>query len=935
VTESLVLTISAHINLSMKPSLALMRNNVPSCSFLEIKYVMISNYLYISSVHQLDEMMKLISDINLKEVKKLEKLQCKTKFSTIALILVLAISATLAAFPVAAAQAQTKATYCFIGATPNPIGVNQQVLLHVGIPDPLTNVEMGYEGLTITITDPEGGQTTISDIRTDSTGGTGVSFTPDKVGTYKLQAHFPQQTKEFAPFFFGSPYNMTFLASDSETIELEVLSEDIEYHPGYSLPTEYWTRPIDAQLREWYTIAGSWLYDPENRYITNNDGPETAHILWTTELTIGGMAGGDVGLASSINQGAVGFGTGDAYEGLWSSRFILAGRLYYATYAAGALSMGTFPEPVEYHCVDLHTGEELWTKVFMDNATIDFAQLLYYQGFNYMGTFAYLYVTEGGYDFWTGTYLPGTWYAFSAYTGNLAFTILNVPSGTTLRDENGWLYALHVDQTNGWMGQWNMTGFIEASATGYYEGGGSWGNVVNGMTFDAGANTIAAEEGWDFNVTIPTGLQGSVQAAYLNDRVVGATIGSEVSVWGINIEPGKEGEMLFDTTWPAPKDWIEGNQSISWAADSEESLVGVLWSKELRQHYGISLETGELIWGPTPSQNYLDMYEGTMLTSHLIAYGRLYASGVGGILYCYNATTGDVLWTYEATDPYTEYLFGNNWWLGIPFITDGKIYLGSAEHSANQPLPRGAPFLCVDAESGDLIWRANGLFRQTGWGGLAIIGDSIIATMDTYDQRMYAIGRGASQTEAWIQNDVISQGNSVMIRGRVTDVSPGTEDANLRLRFPDGVPAVSDESMSDWMLYVYKQFERPADVEGVEVFLKIQDPNGDWYSTYVTADSNGVFSHMWAPGVVGEYHVTALFEGSESYYSSQATTTFGVDQAPEEAASAAEIADTTVNRLPAYPAIPAYLTIDLVILIIAAIGVVIGIVVYMALRKQK
>jgi hypothetical protein len=157
------------------------------------------------------------------------------------------------------------------------------------------------------------------------------------------------------------------------------------------------------------------------------------------------------------------------------------------------------------------------------------------------------------------------------------------------------------------------------------------------------------------------------------------------------------------------------------------------------------------------------------------------------------------------------------------------------------------------------------------------------------------------------------------------------------MRFSKGVPAVSDESMSDWMLYVYKQFPRPEDVEGVEVFVKIQDPNGDWYSATVTADSNGKFSHMWAPAIVGEYKVTAMFEGSNSYYPSQDTITFGVDEAAE-APSAAEIAQTTVNQMPAYPTIPeipAYLTIDLVILIIAAVGVVIGLIAYMALRKQQ
>ena len=63
------------------------------------------------------------------------------------------------------------------------------------------------------------------------------------------------------------------------------------------------------------------------------------------------------------------------------------------------------------------------------------------------------------------------------------------------------------------------------------------------------------------------------------------------------------------------------------------------------------------------------------------------------------------------------------------------------------PIPRGAPFVCLNAETGDVVWRVNGMFRQTrlGW-TVPVIGDSIIATMDTYDQRIYAVGKGPSAT---------------------------------------------------------------------------------------------------------------------------------------------------------------------------------------------
>jgi hypothetical protein len=209
-----------------------------------------------------------------------------------------------------------------------------------------------------------------------------------------------------------------------------------------------------------------------------------------------------------------------------------------------------------------------------------------------------------------------------------------------------------------------------------------------------------------------------------------------------------------------------------------------------------------------------------------------------------------------------------------------------------------------------------------------------------------------------------------MVKGKVTDVSPGTEDIKLRLRFPNGVPAVADESMSQWMLYVYKQFACPTDVKGVDVFVRIQDPNGDYYSTTVTADGSGAFSMAWAPQIVGMYHVTVLFQGSASYYPSWATTSFVVDATPaapsyngpttdEIAANtaqrtiamlppypdvptqeevAADAAARTIAMLPAYPTpyppaeIPAYQTIDLAVIVLVIVGIIIGI--YLIIKKK-
>ncbi len=810
--------------------------------------------------------------------------------------------ASLVALPTSQAQfgpqINTMTAYAFVGARPNPAGVGQSVLIHFGISAPTQNATESFKGLTVTVTKPDNTTETLGPFTTDSTGGSGTQYTPSMTGNYILQTHFPAQWYNYSGVGMFGPVtsNTYYSASDSDKLTLVVQQEPIPAYPGVALPSEYWTRPIDAQIREWYTISGDWLSaagglsgtDVPNRLVFNNDdAPETAHILWTKPLVMGGLVGGDVGLTNSINQGPVGYGIGDAYEGVWSSRLILDGKLYYAIYTQGMLS-GTFSQPVVYHCVDLHTGQELWAKTFLNNQSIAFGQQLYYQGFNYMGTFSYLWVTTGGSSFF-GPPAPATWYAFDAYTGNWIFTVQNPPSGTTMRDENGGLHVLVVDQTNGWMADWNMTAFIEASATGYYVGGGSWGNVVNGMTFDAGASTQAAKEGYSWNVTIPKNLPGSVQAAYFNDRVVGSNLGggfgasaapSNVAMWGISLKDGQEGQVLFNKQWASPSHWVSGNETISWATFSQQSEIGILWSKELRQHYGVSLETGNLIWGPTPSQYYLDIYEGTVLTSHLVAYDKLFACGVAGIMYCYDVKNGHLLWNYTVKDPYTESMFASNWWIGITFITDGKLYVGTGEHSPNQPLPRGAPFLCLNATTGDLIWRANGLFRQTGWGGLAIIGDSIMATMDTYDMQLYAVGKGPTTMTVDAPLNGIPLGSSVTIRGTVNDNSPSTQSDALLLRFPNGVPAVSEESMSDWMLYLYKQFAKPINATGVPITLSVVDGNGNYRTIgSTTSDADGFFKYNWQPDIPGTYTVYASFEGSRAYYPSHAVTAFSVDSA--------------------------------------------------------
>jgi hypothetical protein len=196
--------------------------------------------------------------------------------------------------------------------------------------------------------------------------------------------------------------------------------------------------------------------------------------------------------------------------------------------------------------------------------------------------------------------------------------------------------------------------------------------------------------------------------------------------------------------------------------------------------------------------------------------------------------------------------------------------------------------------------------------------------MDTYDLQVYGIGKGPSATTVEAPDTAQPFGTQVLVKGMVTDVSPGTEKYALTARFPNGVPAVADDNMSEWMLYVYKQFERPADVIGVGIALTVLDPNGNVYDVgTATSDANGFYSCVFTPSVPGKYTVIATFAGSGAYYGSSAETAINIENAPEVTPPPTEP-----------PASPADLYIvPSTIGIIVAIAVV-GLLLFMMIRKR-
>jgi hypothetical protein len=149
---------------------------------------------------------------------------------------------------------------------------------------------------------------------------------------------------------------------------------------------------------------------------------------------------------------------------------------------------------------------------------------------------------------------------------------------------------------------------------------------------------------------------------------------------------------------------------------------------------------------------------------------------------------------------------------------------------------------------------------------------------------------------------------------------------------------MSDESMTEWMEYVYMQKPCPENAEGVEVVITTLDPNGNTYELgRTTTDLSGSFGLAVEPPVPGLYKIIATFESTGSYYGSYAVTYINVEEAPsaaqqiepEPAVSAATQytpAETTGSSL---------VSTEAAMVAVVAIACVIGTAAFLALRKRK
>jgi outer membrane protein assembly factor BamB len=785
-------------------------------------------------------------------IRNSNKLRRKRLLFTTTLLLALTVAAStlISAFAANPVYPEFKATYTYVVPAPNPVGVGQTALVIFWLDQPPPNAHGAYGDrfkFTLEVTKPDGTVQNLGTFTSDPIGGGYAQYTPDKIGTYYFQAKFLGQWINITGTEWYIPSGMQqmpagdyyYKPSTSEKAALVVQQEQIKPWAGQPLPTGYWERPVDAGLREWHLIAGNWLADGNgNPYST---GPETAHIVWTKPLDFGGIAGGAFGDLS--------YYTGSAYEGKWNPPVIMQGRLYYnvplsdKVYSSRDLSVANGQGVA---CVDLRTGEQIWQ---ISGVCISQGMIYNYDTGNQHGTISYLIAPLGP-----------VWRFYDPFSGNWLFNITNVPSGSSAVGPNGEAVIYQMNYAKRWLALWNSTAIPEALLSNQ-SGTDMWQWRPVGKNLDG-------RRAYTWNVTIPDlpGLQSPSILAVLPDRIIGSSgitaLGGRYAtinpwtLWAISLKPESRGQLMWIKNYPAPP----GNQTIQFRTASPEDGIFIINNKELMTYYGYSLDTGNQVWGPTESLGAYAMYG----MSCQVYDGKIISwPDHTGEIVAFNIKDGTKLWNFSTGSCGLESAWVN--WPGGSgsgmTIVDGKIYATTYEHSTTMPLYRGWIIHCVDAATGKGIWNITGLMPALA------IADGYAVSLNGMDNQIYTFGKGQTATTVTASPKVITHGNSILIEGTVTDQSPGAKDT----------PAVSDESMTAWMEYIYKQQKKPNNVKGVTVSLDVLDSNNNFvHIGTTTTDASGAYSFMWTPDIPGKHTVIATFEGSDSYFSSTAETAVGV-----------------------------------------------------------
>jgi len=199
--------------------------------------------------------------------------------------------------------------------------------------------------------------------------------------------------------------------------------------------------------------------------------------------------------------------------------------------------------------------------------------------------------------------------------------------------------------------------------------------------------------------------------------------------------------------------------------------------------YALDGETGEVLWINNPGTFW--NFWGCGMAA---AYGKVYMVNCDKHLYAIDVETGETVWKYKGPGTYYP---------GFPIVAGGKVIQTTGNTETRDPLtgePAKAEYACVDAETGELVWKL-----------------PIMACSSHSDQHMAAYGNiymsPVGLDEIWCIGNTPK--NWPMFLGDAAHSSEGTGPDNLSLKWKyqtDGI-VISSPSIVDGVVYVGSEDE--------------------------------------------------------------------------------------------------------------------------------
>ncbi|HMK95186.1 MAG TPA: hypothetical protein VK536_07275 [Candidatus Limnocylindrales bacterium] len=856
----------------------------------------------------------------------MKTLKNKIAAIVISMLMITVIGASAALTSNAHAQTLSIPTYSYVNVAPNPCGVGQTVTINFWLSVPLVDIEDAVN-ITVVVTGPSG-TTTLGPFRSDLTGGSFTTYTPTAVGNYTFQMIYGGQRMTVFPYIgdLNAP-------SVSAVQTLIVQSTPATGFPTTPLPTSWWQTPVNAEnVQQWAAISGGWFgyyantfaitggYNDTGNYNPYTTAPASAHILWTKPFCVGGVVGGTLGNDEANSN----YWTTSQYDPKYAP-VIIDGIEYTTWYTTQTGSQQGIM------AINLYNGQTMW--VINTTAPLRCGMIINFKTPDQYGNVGPYIFTQGFYGMFAP---PGPWSMYDGLTGQYLATIINTPSFVLLgADSDGNIIGYTVNTNSTLFGPSYPTLTVQLpivtglGLTGYESE--TFNTVNNGPVMEMYnltqafiASGLMSALGGLFDWTIPigsvfnwdNGLQWAVsQNAKLNGVVQQGLGTSTFSYdgWSGNTIVFEEGfvNTVGETAgWVVEAGFNANTGAFEWIANRTGSPyepytrmtnnldgavadgVYVDINQATYQMAAYYLSTGDLAWTNTlnvkmSDGHFPDQYdEFDFETTPDATTGVLYVWGLGGDVWAVNMTNGDIIWSWSTAQingpagtetPYGIYPLWTFSDEALAGQGSGTILYLSEGHEYNPPLFHGALELALNATTGKLVWSNLG-FDDTA----TAVAYGIMTTFNAYDGQIYAYGQGPSKTTVTAPDVGVTTATPITITGTVTDISAGASQEAVAANFPNGLPCVSDASMTQFMEAVYEQQTMATNLTGVPVTVSVTDSNGNHYNigTAISDPYTGTFGLTWTPIITGNYTVTASFAGTAAYYGSSSTTYFYAGSPP-------------------------------------------------------